>query len=122
MGPPTGGERRMSEGRRAHDRVLAIIWRELDEMKADMRRYLNELRSDLAEDTSRLDAALEKLEERIQDRVSELEEFHIEERTRAGERIAERARQSVRWQKVSIAFGVVGTCGGLVALAVAIIP
>lgn len=122
MAAPEGGERRVSDGRRAHDRVLSIIWRELDEMKADMRRYLNELRDDLEKDTGRLDAALVRLEERLQERVTELEEFHITERTKQGERIVERSKKSERWQKVSIAFGVVGTCGGIIALLVALIP
>lgn len=121
MGWQGDEDRRQSPGRRAHDNVLQVIWRELDEMKKDMRRYLNELREDLEKDTSRLDEALKKLEERLQGRVSDLEEFHITERAKAGEKIAERASTAVRWQKVSIAFGVVGTCMGIVAVLVTLL-
>jgi hypothetical protein len=100
-------ERRHSPGRRERDHIVDWIWRELDALKADLVR-----------DIERLERDLELLEQTFQLRVKELEVFHIEERTKLGQRLHERDEARAEGlrlsQKVGIAVGVVGTLAAIV--------
>lgn len=95
-------DRRTSPGRRESDRWLDALWRELDGLERDLRR-----------DFDRLERTIDRLEQALQTRVTDLETFHIEERTRISDRLRERALRMERWTKVSIAFGVLGVAYGI---------
>jgi DNA anti-recombination protein RmuC len=90
-------DRRLNPGRRESDRVLDAIWRALSELKNDLRRDLESLEEDF-----------QTFEEHVVEQIRALEQFHIEEQARAGERIVARAQTMARWTKASLAFGIGG--------------
>lgn len=102
-------ERRHSPGRRDRDRILDAIWRELDDLKDNLRRELDRLERDL-----------EQLEEKLLGKVHGLETFHIEEATEDRLRFATRARGMEKWSKWSIAIGALGTLAGIAGFLLAV--
>lgn len=98
-------ERRESGyGRRESDRILQSIYRELDQ-----------LRERFGDDLDRLEGDLKELEQALNVRVTELVQFHIEERTKASLAVASETKRMQRLTRWSISFGIIGTAAGIVS-------
>jgi hypothetical protein len=89
------------EGRREDDRSIDLLLDRLRALEEAFRRDLDrlgdevdDLRDSAGEAREAQRRALDVLRDAIDKRVRELEEFHITERTRAGERIERRLRRA----------------------------
>jgi hypothetical protein len=95
-------DRRKGYGRRGDDQALDFL---ADRLEAAERRFEGSLK--------KLETELDRLEDAVDERVRELEEFHIREQARTGERTA---RVVARTRRISSGGATAGAIG--VALAI----
>jgi hypothetical protein len=108
--------RRTPPGRREDDRAIDLLLDRLlaleQRLQHDLDRLADEvddIRDSAGEAGEALRRAIDQLRDAIDTRVRELEEFHITERARTGERIERRLRRAQLIASVSAAAATVAT-------------